>query len=183
MGKSKRNKPQNRGYRVPRWHDLGEGPTKIKSVFPKSQSAMMVKPRGVHKPNQVDMDTFTELYSRHIKGPENTTEQWIKDSLCITQEEETRLKRNIVLKDGSIQKELWHEIVLRDTEANTLKLCFYANRAIFVEIYKAIKTIAISQPYSSSSKAMAVYNKLGKRYISWGQHRPYTDGAQGVPSP
>jgi hypothetical protein len=73
----------------------------------------------------------------------------------------------------SAEVERWHELKLEDDEHRKLSLCFYANRAVFVEVYKAVQTVAVSGVYPSTKKAMEVYNNYGYRFISWGSHKPY----------
>jgi len=198
----KRRKPITRKKMVPRWHDLNGEDSKIRTVFPKHYSSMMVKPRGGQPVSQA---AFKELYSSHTRSLTQTTmyvdedtegqffkivgegepipptlltqEQILADAFVLPQVELLRLKRMVALRNGEIKKELWHELILQEDQFRKLSLCFYANKAIFVEVYKSIKTMATSSIYPSTRKAMAVYKELGFKYISWGSHKPYaTEG-------
>lgn len=165
---SKRRKRIQRGSRgLKMWSEL-EAPN-TRAVFPKHYSAEMVKPRGGQPVNR---DAFKDLYSGKMRSP-NSIEACIAESLFVKEEQRIRLKRMIGLKDGSIQSEAWHELKLEEDAIRKLSLCFYANRAVFVEVYKTIKTCAVSQIYPSTKRAMEVYKNYGLRFISWGSHKSY----------
>jgi hypothetical protein len=178
---SKRRKRIPRGQRgLKMWSELSAPNTR--AVFPKHYSSMMVKPRGGQP---VSRDAFVELYSSHMR-PKMNIDQWIAESLLIKAEQERRLKRIVALKDGSTYTEAWHELKLEEDEHRKLSLCFYADRAVFVEVFKTAGTCAVSQVYPSTKKALSVY-KMDTRgkYISWGNHKPYknTVGTHGSPPP
>jgi hypothetical protein len=162
-----RLKGQN-GNRLKRWSEL-EAPN-TRAVFPRHYSAEMVKPRGGQPVNR---DAFKDLYSGKMRSP-NSIESCIAESLFVKEEQRIRLKRRIALKDGSTQNEAWHELKLEEDAQRKLYLCFYANRVIFVEVYKTVKTYAISTIYPSTKRALEVYKMDTRgRFISWGNHKPY----------
>lgn len=181
----KRRRIPNRTKRVPRWQDLGGGESKIRAVFPKHYSAMMVKPRGGQP---VSQEAFKELYNSHVGRYDEdipptrlSQEQILAEAFVLPSVELMRLKRMVALRNGEMRKEPWHELILQQDEHRKLSLCFYANKAIFAEVYKTTQTMAISQVYPSTTKAMDVYKRLGFKYISWGMHKPYRNSnvAQG----
>ncbi len=73
-------------------------------------------------------------------------------------------------------KEPWNEIVIKNTEDYKLSVCFQGDKAIFVEVYKAIKTVATTPPYPSVKKALATYKVVGARKLNWGIHKSYEVG-------
>ena len=176
---SKRRRKKAVGSRgLLRWSESKSPNTK--AVFPRHYSSMMVKPRGGQP---VSREAFKELYSSKMRYP--VIEECIAENLFVKEEQRLRLKRMVALKDGSTYTEAWHELKLEDDEHRKLSLCFYANRAVFVEVYKAVKTVAVSGVYPSTKRALEVYNLDTRgRFISWGMHKPYEAvDTQGSPPP
>lgn len=176
MGKKKARNKAQKSHRVKLWSDLTGKPSRIKKVFPNHMSADFVKPRG-----GIAKDLHYDLNRSHIKSLSNnlpipttiiSEEQYLAEAFVIPLVEVGRLKRNVVLRNGEVKKELWHEIKLEENDHRKLSLCFYAAKAIFIEVYKG-KSIALSIPYSSTTKAMAFYKANA---IAWGLHRPYATG-------
>lgn len=101
-----------------------------------------------------------------------TYEQVMAEAFVLPKIETNRLKRQVKDNNGEIKKQVWHEIKLEENDHRKLSLCFYAAKAIFIEVYKG-KSIALSISYSSTTKAMAFYKANA---IAWGLHRPYATG-------
>jgi hypothetical protein len=178
MGKRTRNKGQ-KNRRVARWHDLTGTDTTTRTVFPKHMSAMMVKPRGGQP---VSREAFKELYSSHVKGIGQSMSDLVAECLHVPEEEKRRLKRLIILKDGSMQKEPWHEIKLNESEYRKVSIFFYARKVILVWVNKIRNTIAFSQGFDSVTRVLKMYQVRGEAFIQWGAHQPLADAAQAVPS-
>ncbi len=70
-------------------------------------------------------------------------------------------------------KDPWNEIVIKNTDDYKLAVCFQGDKAIFVEVYKSIKTVATTPPYPNVKKALATYEIVGARKLNWGMHKPY----------
>ena len=139
----------------------------------------MVKPRGGQP---VSREAFKELYSSHVKGIGQSMSDLVAECLHVPEEEKRRLKRLIILKDGSMKKEPWHEIKIEENEYRKVSLFFYANRSIVAWVNKIRNTIAFSQSFQSATRVLQQYNIRGEAFIQWGPHQPLEDAAQAVPS-
>src|SRR6267142_237056 len=132
MGKRKARNKAQKSHRVKLWSDLTGKPSRVKKVFPNHMSADFIKPRG-----GIERDLHKELNRSHIDSLTRdetipitiiSKEQLLAEAFVIPRIEAQRLKRNIILNNGEVRKELWHEIKLEEDEVRKLSLCFYTSK-------------------------------------------------------
>lgn len=181
MGSNRTRNKGQKNRRVARWHDLTGTDTTTRTVFPKHYSAQMVKPRGGQP---VSREAFNDLYKggEHGRMGGNRITDIISEALHVPEEEKRRLKRLIILKDGSMQKEPWHEIALDESPYKKVSIFFYARKVVLVWVNKIRNTIAFSQAFDSVTRVLKMYQVRGEAFIQWGPPQTLTDAAQAVPS-
>ncbi len=140
---------------------------KIKRSFPRRYSAELIQTRG----RRVDRDVMKELYNGSTSSdPVHLFEKEVQKALTVPVTEVNRLKRMTVEQNGEIKQNTFHELIYEDSSARKLAIASYADRVVWIEVFKLVKTVAVSTSFKTVKEAVQAY-KLGR--IRWRAHTPY----------